>query len=434
MKSIICFIFIFLSFESFAQMSSIKYGGYHPGQNEENISFGPVYKGQYRMDLNLDDFQIVAKSAKFKIKTSLQENSLQWVRTFDNILMPRAIIDITIEGANSPLQLKYNGTNVALATGEKKSQSSKFFMSLLSHEKVLILENGKEVGQIYLSVSLSEKNQERFLRDYSCSRYGVTITGLEEEFVTVGCNFTGVGGLHFNKPHLQVGFNASNIKLPDGSRGPVFAQINQSGTVETQVIDGKGKQRVVKINARVPKGAPKLGMAWGAGPYALKAADNGTSNGDVIAPALFLYGKYDLEGGASIKFFDAFTYNKAFFNNFGLYFSYLLADAQDGRLQIMPLLGAQTLNFQLTGDSRKLRKVIYPQGFEFLLQHGLGIEGNTMALGLFIFPSETESYYNTWFRFGKGMFWEINYIGYKGDGRNVSTWGLSFGLPLATFL
>ncbi len=45
-------------------------------------------------------------------------------------------------------------------------------------------------------------------------------------------------------------------------------------------------------------------------------------------------------------------------------------------------------------------------------------------------PDAALDYNNIWVRFGKGIFYELNYIKWAAEGSSTESYGLSIGLPL----
>lgn len=143
-----------------------------------------------------------------------------------------------------------------------------------------------------------------------------------------------------------------------------------------------------------------------------------------------LYGRFDINKSSSIKFFDALVYPKTLFNNSGIYFSYDLAEAFDGRVIINTLLGFQGLHYKHDSHSTLNFDMIFPQGFEVTYKHAFSLENYHLVYGMFILNGEKD-YSNLWLRFGEKVFYEINYMSWKYEDINYKTWGLSVGIPLA---
>ena len=101
--------------------------------------------------------------------------------------------------------------------------------------------------------------------------------------------------------------------------------------------------------------------------------------------------------------------DKSFFNNAGFYFAYNMGSAYDGMVNLTPLLGLQAINIRNSDADLTFNDVIAPQGFELSWNHALGKKNFLVVFGTFLSPGNTVDYKNFWIRWGKGMFWELNY-------------------------
>ncbi|MGB0453457.1 MAG: hypothetical protein ACPGJV_07055 [Bacteriovoracaceae bacterium] len=373
---------------------------------------------------------------KLVIKPGFIKESVQWVRSEDNLLTPRARMRILIRDKKDFYYLKYLDQNLVFHK-KKKASLTQVYVNLFASDAIHLYRKNKRVATIKIEAQPQVKGKKTQLIDYSCSKYQIKIIGLDNEYVSVGCRLEKVGRWHDSKPRLKIIWSATNYELLDGTPSPFFGFLHETGSLEALVKDRNDRIRKIKIKAKLAKHIPRMFTAWGIGPYAFNASlsndEENIDNGNRVAPALFLYGRYDLVGSSSFKFFDAFIANKAIFNNFGFYFSYLLAEVLDGRITIVPLLGAQALSFRIDKDHPFQHNAIFPQGFEISLDHAFGIENYKIVYGMFLSPSDTEEYANLWIRWGKGMFWELNYIKWGYAGVDAAMYGLSIGLPLATF-
>lgn len=405
----------------------------------EAISFGKVQLAQNRLPINLKQFKITTlPKMGFNKKTKIffVKNSVQWVRSKQNLLTPRALLKIRIYDEHKAYHINYDDVKV-LPQKYKNFSETSLYINLFQSNSVLLYQGKTQVAEIVFNAEPQSKGKKTQLIDYSCSRYSIKIKGLDNEYVSVGCAMERIGPWHGSKPRLQITWSATNYELLDGTSPPFIGYLSRSGKIVTQVRDRNNNVREISIYAKIPKKLPRLFTAYGFGPYVLNANQTKNNvqvdNKSKVAPALFLYGKYELAGTASLKFFDALVSNTATFNNAGLYFSYQLAEIYDGRIEIQPLLGFQLLSFRINKDYKFQQTVIYPQGFEFTLKHAFGIENYNIAYGMFISPDSEQDYQNLWIRWGKGYFWELNYIGWEYEGAKSLTYGLSIGLPLATF-
>lgn len=397
------------------------------------MSFGPVKIGEERIPINLRDFKVQTETpSEMKLKANFLKNSVQWVRLPSNLLSARARLGIRIYELSPDISLRYLDRSILLQK-RKKYLYSELYISLFYPGKITIIKNGKPVGKIVIQASYPQKKTETHLIDYSCSRYGIKIEGLDNEYVSLGCSLRRTGKWGNEKSRLEITWASTNFRLLDKSNPPYVAIMTSSSPVTTTVIDRQGVKRKVTIRARVGKRLYRLRTALGFGPYFFKAKQDNLSRESKLAPSLMLYGNLGLTKDTSIRGFDALVWHDSRFNNLGLYFAYELANTFDQRVSLVALLGIQGLTFQYNKHQDPFSQIIYPQGFELLIRH-LGWENYHFFYGMFISPSSDYDYKNLWARYGKKYFWEINYIEWGYSGKSSSMWGLSVGIPFMSFI
>jgi hypothetical protein len=102
---------------------------------------------------------------------------------------------------------------------------------------------------------------------------------------------------------------------------------------------------------------------------------------------------------------------------------------------VVPLLGFQGLSTKYSNKYDSYHKIIYPQGFELVYKHPFKMKNYSFVLGLFTNASVADDNYNNiWIRFGKKIFWELNYINWENKEKKASMWGFSVGIPFLSFL
>ena len=102
----------------------------------------------------------------------------------------------------------------------------------------------------------------------------------------------------------------------------------------------------------------------------------------------------------------------------------------DGRFSFVPLLGIQGLYFKHQNAPKADNNLIFPQGFEMVFRHAFNIENYVIVYGMFISTDKAEDYTNTWVRWGKNYFWELNYINWGKGKYKTQMFGLSIGFLL----
>ena len=405
--------------------------------SEENkllpsVSFGPVQLGEKRLPIDLKKIKITNTITNLKVKTYFIKNSIQWVRSESNLLTPRARLTAIIYSTSSKTVFKYKGVTI-IPEHRKKYLYTQLYVSLFNPGNIIVMDGKEKLGEISLKFVEQDKNTKTHLIDYSCSRYGVKISGADGEYLSVGCRLDRVGKSGNEKAKLAVTWTAANLKLLDGTLPPYTSFFRSNAPVIATVIDKSGKIKKISIKVTLPKRLYKLKLAYGLGPYMFTSEDRGLKISSKIAPSLMLYGNYYLTGSTSIRFFDALVFHESIFNNFGVYFAYNLATALDSRIMLVPLLGVQGLTFRFKKGFNTYFRAIYPQGFELAYKHPFGWENYLLVYGTFLSPSDVKQYQNLWIRFGKRIFWEINYISWNHNLMSSRMWGLSIGVPLGKF-
>ena len=398
-----------------------------------SVSFGPVRIGDSRVKADLADFKVEREYKNRIVKADFIPGSVQWVRDSSNLLTPRARIGILIYKSTPDVHVEYHGRIIA-----PQKQGNHFYVeiyvNLFDPGVLKVVDNNTVIEKLHTYSDIQNKHKNTKLIDYSCVRYALKLSGLDDEYVSVGCRMERIGVWRHEKPYLSVTFSATNLHTINGKTPPFTAFLKNSEPVIMTVTDKEGRTKKIAIQARLPKRMTRVKTAYGFGPATLTAETPTEKRGAKIAPVLYFYGKLDLSRHTSIRVFDSLAYNKSIFNNSGFYFAYRLADAMDGRLEIVPLLGAQGLYFDYgEGNTKAQNGMIFPQGAEINYLNAFGIENYLISFGIFISTQSEVDYPNSWVRWGKGPFWEFNYITWGQNGYVSKMAGLSIGLPLMNF-
>lgn len=416
-------LLLFFNFGLWAQESEQKF----------QLSFGNVDIGESRIPINLSDFSIISKnSLNLKTKVEFIKDSVQWIRMSNNLLSPRARLGIQIESSDSNIHLNYSGKSIVL-TRHQNILYTQLYVSLFNPMPIEVIVDGKKVGRITIRARSPERKTETKLIDYSCSNYNVQIQGVDDEYISVGCRMDRLGRIGKERPRLEVSWSATNFHLLDQSPPPYVSIFTRNDPAKVMVEDEEGNKKEITITADIPERLHRLKTAFGLGPYAFNATEQGKKRDTVIAPSFMLYGNFYLMPGASVRMFDALVWQDSIFNNFGFYFAYDVAKIFDQRILIVPLLGVQGLTFKYNKNSPSFTRMIYPQGAEVVINHAFGITGYSVVYGMFFSTSSAVDYMNLWLRWGKKVFWEINYIDWGDDGHEATMYGLSVGIPLGSF-
>jgi hypothetical protein len=412
---------------------------------KEPISFGKVNIGDSRLKLRVKDFKIKLNlSRNIPSKVVLKKGSIQWIRVNDVLLTPRARLAIYFKGNASDFHIKYRNQSI-LMQQRKKLAVTQFYVSLFQFDKAKIYYKGKEIGKISFHAKENTISKRKtHLIDYSCSRNNIKIKGMDNEYISLGCRTQRVGKFGKEKPMTEILWSSANYKLLDNSEAPYIAVFMDSKPVKIKVKNQFNEVKEIEISARIPKRLHRLNVAYGLGPYAFNTTfardpkdlepNTFEVNEEPMAPAFMLYFNFKLSPETSVRGFNALVAKKSIFNNLGVYFASDLAKVSDNKLTITTLLGMQHLYFQFDSKSKIINEPIFPQGIEANYNHAFGIENYLVGGGAFLSPSESYDYQNIWVRWGKGIFWELNYIYWKKDEFSVKTWGLSAGFFFGGFL
>jgi len=396
-------------------------------QSPISISFGPVQLGEKRIKIDLNNFEIQKNQKSTSVKARIIKGTTQWVRTKENFLSPRVLISVSVR-SDETISLEHHNKNIILQ-GEA-IKNAKLYVNIFNPQKIKIYQDGEHIETLLLNSNVNLPSKKGHLIDYSCSNYDVSIEGLDDQYLSVGCRMERIGRIGKERSRLVLTWSTTNFKLPNHQRSPFTSILMNDQPINIKLNSGKKENRVVKISAKFKKRFHRMKLALGLGPYNMNAKKNGIEDNDQLAPAVLLYGKWDLTQESSFRFFDALLKSKSLFNNAGFYFAYDIATAFDGRFKLVPLIGAQHLTYKFNSDDKGSKKFIYPQGFEAVFKHIFGIKNYHMTYGMFLSTQTDEDYDNIWLRWGRGHFWEINYIGWGRGNQEVKTYGLSIGFPI----
>jgi hypothetical protein len=395
------------------------------------FNFGQVSIAHAPIPLKIKDFKLLGLSKNKNVKAVFIKDSIQWIRTATNLLVPRALVKIKTKNLED-VHFEYQEETI-IPSHAKKIRYTEVFVELFNPSEIKVFDGKNHVETITIRGKKTAKFDSSKLVDYSCHKYNVKVTGLEDEYFSLGCELSKTGKFGNEKPRLKVTWSATNFKLINGQLPPYVSYLSKTRRAKINVIDQKGNKREIEIRANLPKRIKRLKTAIGFGPYMFEAQEAGLDREPKLAPALMFYAKYDFNFKKSLRGFNATVYNESIFNNAGIYLAYEVADALDKKLTVVPLLGAQALTFRYNKNTKYKHSFIYPQGFELVFKNAFDIENYTVVYGMFLSTSSTVTYDNLWLRWGKGYFWEINFIRWGEQGQKASTYGLSVGLPLASF-
>ena len=389
------------------------------------ISFGKFSIGQSRIHADLKDFFI--HSSHPDIAAAWVPGSVQWIRNENNLLVPRALLKIVVRNNSSLVHVNYHNS-IIFPVLKNNYLATEIYVDLFNPDIASIFSGVQLLGKITIEAKAVVNARSKQLVDYSCSPYNLKIEGIDSEYLSVGCKMNRLGKFGNEHPRLEITLSSTNLRTLNDSKPPYTIFLNDNSPVEIQMKGVDQKIKTFHIEANLPARLHRFKTALGFGPYIFQSDFKAKPQIKSLAPSLMIYGKFDINETSSIKAFDAFLYSRTLFNNSGLYFSYDLAEAFDGRILIDTLLGFQGLHYKYATGSPTIFKFIYPQGFEVIYKHAF-MENYHLVYGMFL-STTSESYTNAWLRYGKKNFIELNYIQWSLDQSHIKMLGLSVGIPL----
>jgi hypothetical protein len=392
--------------------------------NAQIISFAKFTIGESRIKADLNDFEI--HKTHPDIKVVWIDKTVQWIRNENNLLSPRAILRVIINKKLGLPHLELNNS-IIIPVQKKNFTVADVYIDLFNPEIVSIFSGKDLLDKITIEAKSTSLAHSKQLIDYSCSPYNLKIEGIDNEYISIGCKMQRVGKYGSETPRLEITLNSTNLRTLNGSKPPYSIFLEDNSPVELQLKGIDQKPQILHLEATLPKRLNRLKTAIGAGPYVFQSDYQSEKQITKLAPSIMIYGKLDINETSSFKAFDALLYNKSFFNNSGLYFSYDLAEAFDGRVLFQALLGFQGLHYKYSSSSPTVFRLIYPQGFEVVYKH-IFVENYNLMYGMFLSTS-SESYTNAWLRYGKSSFLELNYIDWGQEKSHIKMIGLSIGIP-----
>lgn len=397
-----------------------------PNALAQTFSFGKFSIGESRIQVELNDFVIQTSSRE--VLASWVPDSVQWLRNENNLLVPRALLKLIIAKGDPLIHVDYQHTTIIPFKKINQNFETEIYIDLFNPAVVSIFRGDKLLDKIVIEARAVENARSKQLIDYSCAPFNLKIDGIDSEYLSVGCKMNRLGSYFKGYPRLEITMSSTNLRTMNGTKPPYTIYLENNSPVEIKLSGIAESTKTLKLEAKLPERLHRLKTSVGFGPYIYQSefqTDKQTAN---LAPAFMLYAKYDLTETASFKAFDALLYSKSRFNNSGLYFSYDLAEAFDGRVLLNALIGFQGLHYKYSSKTPTEFRLIYPQGFELIYKHAF-IENYHLTYGMFLSTS-SEAYTNAWLRYGKSGFLELNYIDWGHERNHIKMWGLSVAFPL----
>jgi len=368
------------------------------------------------------------------IKITIIKDSVVWFRTNDLIMEPKIRLNISTK-TRLNLNLKYKNQNIFFQRNSEYAFTELYY-NLFNRDKIEVFHHKKSLG--FINIKKTENIEtENIVIDYSCQKYKLSIEGIKNEYFSLGCKTIKLGKMGQEKRLVKVYWKSPAFE----SESMSIAHFTSKAPVIIETKDNNGISKTIVIRGNIQERYKRLNIAYGFGPYAFDAtfkgqhADRNTNSLDVpIAPALMLYFNYHLTEDDSIRGFDAVVFKDSVFNNMGAYYAKNIFYLDNKQFSLTTLIGVQHLYLDFDGSKNIVNKPIFPQGIEFDYKNAFGLDGYTLGAGAFISPSDSYDYQNLWVRFGKNVFWELNYIYWGEDEFSAKMYGLSAGFFFGSFL
>lgn len=375
------------------------------------VKTGLADSGIPRIKLDLDKFEVIEpKPTGLQVK--ILKETLYWERSLGS-LRPMVYLEIINQNNLNTKNLHYKNNDYSFIKNKALIKYSLFESDLIKFNNEII----------YLQKKGAEKKHHI---DYSCLKLKVQVLNIDDLPISINCRRFSYGPALKRQSYLEFILN-----IPHWSHGPLKITTDRNKEIKFNIFNNlTNKKREVKIAYRFSKRNHRLKTAIGFGPYELFMRNQEKLKKAITLP-IMLYANFHLKGAHSIRMFNFFAYNKSYFNNAGFYYAYTQAEILDGLIKITPLLGFQSIEIHNHQTSNDLSDVIAPQGFEATYNHAFGVPNYLIGVGLFLSPENGTDYQNIWVRWGKGYFWELNFLSYRKEAQDFYTksWGLSIGLP-----
>lgn len=407
-------------------------------QAENHVQLKKLPLGENRLPMSKNDLGIEIINPKgTKIKAYFDNNSFEWIRYDDILLIPQARLKIQVQKLNTASYIVYKNQTINFQHSKKYSYAE-LYVSLFESHPIIIRDAENE--QITLKPFFKDPKKSNLLVDYSCSRNNIRVEGLKNEHFTIGCRTKRIGAYGQEKPMLEILWMSPELRIKGAQFLPYQAAFLSQKPISIDVENIYTKeQKTITIKASIPKRLHRLFTAYGFGPYAFET-ESMTEDGELLTkseatvPALMFYINYKISETTSIRGFEAAVFKDSVFNNAGIYLGSDFGFALDNKLYFSTLIGVQYLYFQFDEDSEIISEPIFPQGIEFMYRHAFDIPNYIISGGVFLSPSETVDYQNVWIRWGKNYFWELNLISWGKEDFKATTYGVSLGFPFKGFL
>lgn len=212
----------------------------------QSFEFEKNAVAENRIEINLTDFKLRMNHPL--IRAHFVENSVKWVRNEANLLTPTALIRMVfLPGLKTESLLIRNKNIKYFATTSLDNSTLDLYIDLFNPSLIEIYEGSVLIETLSIESKRPENistnntlNNEKQLIDYSCSPYSLEISGLDDDYLSVGCVLEKIGSFGNETPRLEVTFSSTNLIAMNGQEPPFKINLSQSTPVHIEV---KNRQR-----------------------------------------------------------------------------------------------------------------------------------------------------------------------------------------------
>lgn len=397
------------------------------------------------VDFGAEDFVIEWAGTPIPgVEFRLGEESIEWVRVVDAMVLPRARLILKARGFEGGV-VTNAGFSQAFVRNAEGALGAEMPLALFSGDlnaiEVAMLRDQSEVrGRLRVRFRPKKENRGRILIDSTCSPHSVRVkTGTipDDSWMYVGCRMVYVEGERHPAGSLEMLVFWDGVGQEIAFDGVRIASSSVSlWPLRLRHAPGLVRLGEAELAYSLPERVRMAAVGLGIGPYQYTFRGNGQSV-DTIAPVATIYGSYFINERMRIALFNAIAVHEKYFSDMGLYLVIEQIRAIDERFSLNLLLGVHALAFRFRNNT--FFRPSAPQGAEAIFRDFL-VRSHNLGVGAFIHPVIFDrAYYNIWIRWGKPSFFgEFNYIlwreGVQGSALYNRSVGLSVGFPIARFL
>lgn len=394
----------------------------------EAITAPRASRGTDPSDLRLSHFRLeLTGPRKERVTAELVEDSLEWIRIDESILVPRAKMRLSLSPNDETEQTRvdYGGSTFAFTMGPHGSHAE-LWVSLFHDTPMRVMADKELLAEVR---PLVVDTSTGLSMDPSCYPFKLELQGFTGQVATIGCDQEKEGSFGSERSIVVVRLISPGLAGEDRQSRIRFTEPSEA-FIPYHRTDGTAARATVK--AHFDPRFRRMRFWAGVGPYVLHVKEDGKDGRDSLAPSVSAYGSFFFDERFSFLLFDVAVWGQGVFNNFGFYIPTGLSKEFDRRVNIRVLLGFQGVSYSYGGAGNPLfTQILFPQGVEFTWLHAFNIKNINATAGLFLFPSGTNPYQNAWIRMGSAkVFGELNFINWEFDGRRSIMYGASIGFPL----